>query len=68
MEWQPIAAAPKDETWVLLWLPAWGQGQARLGQWLGSPGSEGWYGREWKEVFHDGPTHWLPIPEPPRAS
>lgn len=61
-EWRDIETAPKDGAWVLLWLPTWGYaGQARMGRW----DFDGWYGREWKEVFYE-PSHWQPV-EPPRG-
>ena len=65
MTWQPIETAPKDGSWVLLFLPEWGRGQARIGQWIRSREDSGWYGREFKEVFNDGPTHWMPLPDSP---
>ena len=61
-EWQPIETAPKDETSLLLFLP--GKGII-----------EGWYFSSPKEI-DDGwetiigsigePTHWMPLPEPPK--
>ena len=61
-EWQPIETAPK-ETRVLLWVPLDKQKWA-----IRSGGYDLYYGR-W---FYDGPqddhqpTHWVPLPDPPK--
>jgi hypothetical protein len=61
MEWQPIETAPKDGTDILVFCKIrrvlrgfWDE--ARGGQW-----SE-WPGRQAIEF----PTHWQPLPEPPK--
>lgn len=57
MDWQPIESAPKDGTTVLVWSPthgafvAWNKGHG----WHTEPG-----------VYVRRPTHWMPIPEPPK--
>lgn len=73
MEWQPIETAPKDGTEVLIYYPEWGNKKnvvfaAEYD--IGRPGMEEvegtWY------VFHYGPkpaappTHWMPLPPPPK--
>lgn len=71
-DWQPIETAPKDETQVLLWVPArpWDAACAVVGEFSG-------VGRpRWREANIDGwewdgplaeaaPTHWMPLPPPP---
>jgi len=77
-EWQPIETAPKDGTWVLLFVPAEIPDEDRgrhicAGQW-----SDQLNGRtappRWMFAWFDGgyygyagpPTHWMPLPEPPQ--
>lgn len=55
MEWQPIADAPKDGSWVLLFSPK--DVTPRSGRWEK-------VGEEW--LYIKGiPTHWMPLPAPP---
>ena len=66
-EWQPIETAPKDGTTVLLFSPGYGR-------WLGShTGKPVWYCSKIgdrdipppkSEISK--PTHWMPLPEPPK--
>jgi hypothetical protein len=74
-DWRPIATAPKDMNAVLLWWPYWTQ-EPVIGVrnykteydgteiiWLDSWSTERWLGDD----AHDpGPTHWMPLPDPPR--
>jgi len=69
--WQPIETAPKDGSTVLLAERTWG------GDLVVTPGSyhedyHGW----WEHGSHptdyadqpiDNPTHWMPLPMPPRG-
>jgi hypothetical protein len=67
-DWQPIATAPKDGTPVLL--------RCRHGGYDADYVIEGWYemgafDRRWYEAFGENPlnpqpTHWMPLPAPPR--
>jgi len=58
--WQPIETAPKDFTYVLLWDGDW--------HWMGIWDENGnrWEidGHEYEENLI--PTHWMPLPEPPK--
>lgn len=69
--WQPIETAPKDGRDVLLYVVT------PLGdEWamaIGMP--EGWSGinvgkfsafRGWEHMLSGKPTHWMPLPEPPK--
>ncbi len=62
MEWRPIRTAPKDGSWILLY-----HRYARIGDWY-------WDGTEWTDDVLTwgedekdglGPTHWMPLPDPP---
>jgi len=64
LEWRPIESAQKDGTEILFWE----QGKKiKMGFWL--PESAGWSVYGWKcshGNFHN-PTHWMPLPEPPKG-
>lgn len=73
-EWQPIATAPKDGTWLLLFEQHSFIG-ARIGHWANEiPGDE--YDPKpipahWEddgEGFTIQPTHWMPLPSPPEGA
>lgn len=56
-EWQPIETAPKEGALVLLWI----EGGVEIGFWNGKTWDDG--------NFYDDigtPTHWMPLPEPPK--
>ena len=60
-EWQPIETAPKDGTDILFF-------GSRNGVWFGryNPAPKGWC----LGLPTDGesPTHWMPLPDPPRPA
>ena len=72
-EWQPIETAPKDGTEILLWGPycerpspaKWYDGKW-CAYWDGFRviESEGDFGTDYREF--DVPTHWMPLPDPPK--
>ena len=59
--WQPIKTAPKDGTEIIVWM---GRKDIRLG-WYFAPSSNtrGWMDQNSKTIR---PTHWMPLPEPPK--
>jgi len=64
--WQPIETAPKDGTFVLLWLgPHWET--AEVLQW--SEEENAWIDRHHGALIGSlVPTHWQPLPTPPTAA
>ncbi|WDI91963.1 DUF551 domain-containing protein [Xanthomonas campestris] len=72
-EWREIESAPKDGTKVLL-----GGGTYSYGMYVGENYSDVtiayWYVDHWRgedRPMHDewnthNPTHWMPLPEPPK--
>lgn len=71
-EWQPIETAPKDGTWVLLFVERYGAKYWLAGHWFsGSDGSCGWVSASFYAEPHvnwttcSDPTHWMPLPDPP---
>ena len=70
-QWQPIETAPRDGTPLLLFSPApdkwkFAGGNTTSGALIWVSG--GW--REtggWRGDYHkDPPTHWMPLPDPPK--
>jgi len=70
MKWLPIESAPRDGTYVDLWMcgPNNSKGARVTDCWFGG----GWlkdYGRDGEDtpeiMVGDKPTHWMPLPEPP---
>jgi hypothetical protein len=63
-EWQPIETAPKDQEILAISL-AWEDGKRPiLLRWFKYNGLEAW--RDWDNDPHF-PTHWMPLPQPPKA-
>lgn len=69
--WRPIETAPKDESEVLLYFP---DGYWRTGCNVAIGFVSGWDG-QWYESESDSntmiafgslPTHWMPLPDPPK--
>ena len=68
-QWQPIETAPKDGSDVFAWGPRWKQPDYihfRNGEWCEwvGPDTGEWEPITFSEPFL--PTHWMPIPEPPK--
>lgn len=78
--WRPIASAPRDGTRVLLYDKV--KDIAVSGSWHSDPGTDtplayeppwSWWVSDndvvmWGDGPDDHPTHWMPMPEPPRES
>jgi hypothetical protein len=63
--WQPIETAPKDGTVIDVWCPS--IGRMTDVYWLGMP-SSCWFSRNAFVNSIVEPTHWQPLPEPPKGS
>lgn len=64
MEWQPIETAPKHGAFVLVWdAPGDDYPCALVAAYVDAPRS-GW--REQGGYYFATPTHWMPLPEPPK--
>jgi hypothetical protein len=59
--WQPIETAPKDGSNFLQYSPRRG---VTMNHWHAFKTEEG--GCLNHIVFNDMPTHWMPLPEPPK--
>lgn len=64
--WQPIASAPKDGTRIIVYRPRFdGDYIPQIGcdYWMQSK----WISGAWAHSNSDcPPTHWVPLPEPPK--
>lgn len=70
MKWQPIETAPKDKPILLADDHNVGEGEWRKGQQpaYGARGGEGWHfidDIDYSRPFY--PTHWMPLPKPPKS-
>lgn len=79
MEWQPIETAPRDGTYIILYSPKeisicawklWNKARLKYEEdqytWLRYYGNSIFY-YFWDEKSIK-PTHWMPLPEPPKGS
>jgi hypothetical protein len=62
LQWQPIETAPKDGTSILGWMGE--MGGAEVIWW--SSDNSGWDRGDYAPGGRPAPTHWAPIPEPPK--
>ncbi len=63
--WQPIESADlADPNAVLLYWPFWSERPT-----IGYPVNGGWWTENWlgDDATDPGPTHWMPLPGPPRG-
>ncbi len=69
MEWQPIETAPRDGTNILVWWPSEMHcpvtAHYSTGKWTNEPGFA-WKFTGWGQEKKTEPTHWMPLPEPPK--
>lgn len=81
-EWQPIETAPKDGTWIVLLIPKSCQDSNRPKPWVETARWVEDHIESWDQIdentkrrkFNDyshwscyeTPTHWQPLPEPPK--
>lgn len=68
MTWQPISTAPKDGTWIIVYLASWRIPPSKMSivHWLTMKEGEGWHDVEEDEGPILSPvTHWIALPEPP---
>jgi hypothetical protein len=73
MVWQPIDTAPKDSSWIGLWIVHPGSDYSpkpfqrfSIGYWQPentTPGFE--RPAQWEATWIGEPTHWMPLPGPP---
>ena len=59
-DWQPIETAPKDGTWIVLWVDS----EPLVAGWNANDGD--WRLRWNDDWIQPPPTHWMPLPTPPR--
>jgi len=70
-EWKPIRTAPKDGRTILIygyWMGELGGVGDEKSIWMASYGRSGWCidGSEYYAAYVKQPTHWAPLPEPPK--
>lgn len=61
-DWQPIETAPKDGE-LLAWVRTAAGGRVATIEWCGGQWVESYDLAGWMPKY--GPTHWMPLPEPP---
>jgi len=60
-DWKPIETAPKDGTFILVAVPGEVAIHIMLVWWL-----DGWCLDMTNTPIVGNPTHWMPLPEPPK--
>lgn len=65
-EWKTIESAPKDGSWFLGWTPI--DRIPNVGPMYWRKHSRNKNGGWWTShfLFREQPTHWMPLPEPPK--
>ncbi len=67
-EWQPISTAPKDGTEVLVYRKDAGIFMASFREAADEDGECYWFSISGEDLTGDLPTHWMPLPEPPKEN
>lgn len=67
--WQDIATAPRDGSWVMLWVQPgrldWNtSGSVAIGSFDSGPPAVSWVDEKGVNM-RETPTHWMPLPSPP---
>lgn len=66
MEWQPIETGPKDGRWILLHFHCAPDGVGVfVGKWASPKGFDFHWCIEGRGTPGIGPSHWMPLPDPP---
>ncbi len=72
MEWQDIKTAPRNEEWILIFVPGHGIFQVQFlamgtADWWTMDHSRGQYRDTPRAIGAElgDPTHWMPLPAPP---
>lgn len=65
-EWQPIETAPKDGTPILVACPYSSGVAVENVRWIDRPRARGWRFHNYGPALGVQPTHWMPLPEPPK--
>jgi hypothetical protein len=65
--WRLVETAPKDGTWILLgWFELSGQTMREVAFWHSTKKVWCQTHRAFGKEIYQQPTHWMPLPEPPR--
>lgn len=65
--WQPIETAPRDGTRILAWIPCDDEKHEIMWMDVSINGWDRWhYAGGWIPAFCQQPTHWQPLPGPPK--
>lgn len=63
--WQPIETAPKDGSCVLLYWPD--IDSIATGAWYAPLGCVEHWCKDCRVTYCIDPTHWMPLPDPPKS-
>jgi hypothetical protein len=63
-EWQPIETAPRDGTWIIVLM---GNGQVWKASWGRDRRNEMHWCTDVLSLARCRVTHWMPLPDPPKA-
>lgn len=65
-EWQPIETAPKDGRHIIGWFGDSDEKYAESVFWFDVAGRQAWLWTRDCDEPELPPTHWMPLPEPPK--